>query len=110
LGTLALAFVLKGDALWMKTEPKTCSKKDAKWTSFVLPSRDLYALPNMTQFGEFLCASLTFTAQLRSLKVFCNNQEQLSIQKTIGQQARLIQTPKSLSATSWLWSNNQAVT
>jgi hypothetical protein len=77
LANSALAFVWKGDALWTKTAPNTCSKEDVKWTSSVLPSRDPYALPNLTQFGELLCASLTFTAQLRS------NQERLSIQKTI---------------------------
>ena len=60
-GTRALAFVWKGDALWTKQirdyEGRQ-NKADQAWTCFVLPSRDPYVLPDLVQFGEFLCSSV----------------------------------------------------
>lgn len=103
-GTEALAFVWKGDALWTKTAPN--KNHDPKWTTFVLPSRDPYPLPSLAEFGEFLCASLTFTKCLRTVKVFVNDKERLTINKTLIQEPRPVKPPKS---SSW-WKNNGANT
>lgn len=120
-GDSALAFVWKGDSLWTKTIPNHQSLVDQKWTSFILPSRDPYTLPNLVDFGEFLCASLTFTAKLKSIKVFFNDQLKLHINKTVAQEPRIVQAPQSTdssngsSSSSWLWnmmgqSSNNIVT
>jgi len=103
-GKEALAFVWKGDALWTKTAPNTTH--DPKWTTFVLPSRDPYPMPDLVEFGEFLCASLTFTKCLRKIRVFVDEKERLTITKTLRQEPRPVKTPK---ASSW-WKSNGAIT
>ena len=70
--------------MWTKTANRT-DVKDASqdpWTSFCLPSRDPYALPDLAELGEFLAASLTFTQSLQSIAVFVNDIERLRIDKT----------------------------
>jgi hypothetical protein len=96
-GTEALAFIWKGDSLWTKTIPN--KNHDPDWTTFVLPSRDPYPLPSLVEFGEFLCASLTFTKCLRKVKVFVDDKERLTITKNLVQEPRPVQTFKS---SSWL--------
>ena len=82
-GTQALAFFWKGDALWTKTITTTDRpKEDQAWTSFVLPSRDPYTMPDLVEFGEFLCASLTFTKCLGEVRVYVNRKRRLTIIKT----------------------------
>lgn len=103
-GTEALAFVWKGDALWCKVAKH--NKATTEWTSFILPSRDPYPVPDLCEFGEFLCASLTFTQSLTSLKVFVNGKLRLTIAKTTIQEPTIVEAPKS---TSW-WRNDGAVT
>lgn len=106
-GKEALAFVWKGDALYTKTAPNHQTDQEAsKWTSFILPSRDPYPLPDMVEFASFLCASLTFTKCLRFVRVLVNDEEKLSIIKTLVTEPRPVSTPKS---TSW-WKTNAAVT
>jgi Protein of unknown function (DUF3684) len=108
-GNSALAFVWKGDSLWTKTIPNHQQPEDQKWTSFILPSRDPYQLPNLVEFGEFLCASLTFTAKLKSIKVFFDDQLTLHILKTVAQEPRIVQAPQNTdssnnsSSSFWLW-------
>ena len=98
----ALAFVWKGDSLWTKTvdyphnnhkhnnnnnsQHNNADRQD--WTTFVLPSRDPYPLPDLVEFGRFLCASLTFTQNLKLVRVFVNDQERLSIIKTEIQESK----------------------
>ena len=106
-GKEALALVWKGDALYTKTAPNhQADKESSKWTSFILPSRDPYPLPDMVEFASFLCASLTFTKCLRFVRVLVNDEEKLSIIKTLVTEPRPVSTPKS---TSW-WKTNAAVT
>ena len=86
-GDQALAFLWRGDALWTKTATNVRNKEELgpggrPWTTFVLPSRDPYTLPDLEEFGSFLCASLTFTRCLRNIRVFVDGNERLFIQKT----------------------------
>lgn len=117
-GTSSLCFVWKGDALWCKTAPLPIGTKPSPWTSFVLPSRDPYPLPDLIQLGEFLCASLTFTKSLKHIRVLVNDQERLAITKTLVQEPRLVVVAEanhhnaaaSTPSFSWLWSNTEGKT
>lgn len=102
-GTQALAFTWKGDALWVKSGDSPHAPDE--WTSFVLPSRDPYPLPNMVEFGRFLCNSLTFTQCLRKIVVFVNKSKCLSVKKADVKKPRIVQIPQS----SW-WNNAGART
>jgi len=113
----AMAFFWKGDSLWTKTGKapdgivnmsatlNASVKDDNSWTSFILPSRDPYPLPDLVEFGQFLTASLTFTQCLNNIRVYVNSTLQLNIQKTIIESHTIV-TPK---ASSW-WKNDGAVT
>jgi hypothetical protein len=104
----AMAFFWKGDSLWTKTgkaPPPDDDSSNNNWTSFILPSRDPYPLPDLVEFGQFLTASLTFTQCLTNIKVFVNGTLQMNIQKTIIESHTIV-TPKS---SSW-WKNDGAVT
>eukprot|EP00178_Gracilaria_changii_P002008 TRINITY_DN1294_c0_g1_i1.p1 TRINITY_DN1294_c0_g1~~TRINITY_DN1294_c0_g1_i1.p1 ORF type:complete len:1731 (-),score=176.87 TRINITY_DN1294_c0_g1_i1:3748-8940(-) len=100
----ALAFAWKGDALWTKTAESPYPID--KWTTFVLPSRDPYALPDLVKFGQFLCASLTFTQHLNTINLFVDSKKRLSITKARIKGPNIVTPPK---ATSW-WNNDGAVT
>jgi hypothetical protein len=102
-GKAALAFLWKGDALWTKTALNT--QPDSEWTSFILPSRDPYALPDLTEFGKFLCSSLTFTKSLAEIRVIVNNKKRMVITKTQIQPPTVVNPPKS---SSW-WKNDGAI-
>lgn len=106
-GQQALAFVWKGDALWSKiiNQPQSTTTT-TEWTSFCLPSRDPYPLPDLVEFGQFLCANLTFTQSLEDIRLFVNNVQVLTISKTTVQKPQIIQPPR---ATSW-WKADGAVT
>ena len=108
-GDTCLLFCWQGDALFTKTAPNT---HVTEWTTFVLPSRDLYPLPDWNDFGEFLTAALTFTGSLKEIVVTVNGVEKLSICKTILQPPRPITTPsqqqqlqQSKSAAAFLWNS-----
>ena len=118
----AMFFFWKGDGLWTKTgkapddivdisaslqngENTAYDRDTNNWTSFILPSRDPYPLPDLVEFGQFLAASLTFTQCLRNIKLYVNNTLQMNIQKTV-LESHTISTPK---ASSW-WKNDGAVT
>ncbi|CAB9498392.1 HATPase_c domain protein [Seminavis robusta] len=110
-GDQALAFMWRGDALWTKTATNVENSTEMgpggrPWTTFLLPSRDPYALPSMVEFGQFLCASLTFTRCLRNIRVFVDGNERIFIQKTQIKEPTLITPPQS---SSW-FSNDGAVT
>jgi hypothetical protein len=106
-GSSSLCFLWKGDALWCKTAALPKGTKPTEWTTFVLPSRDPYPLHNLVQFGEFLCASLTFTKCLKHIRVLVNDHERLSITKTVVQEPRIVVTPKS---SSWFSNQGGAIT
>lgn len=103
-GQSALAFAWRGDALWARTGP--VPKPDPPWTTFVLPSRDPYPLPDLVPFAQFLCASLTFTASLTSISLFVNDEQRLSISKNIVQPPVPLIPPR---ASSW-FANDGMVT
>jgi hypothetical protein len=109
-GDQALAFYWKGDALWTKTatveEKERAPGKCGVWTSFVLPSRDPYSLPDLVEFSQFLCASLTFTKCLHQLRVLVDGEERVFIQKTQIKEPTLVTPPQS---SSW-WKNDGANT
>jgi hypothetical protein len=101
-GTQALAFFWKGDALWSKTiTTVNRSKIDEAWTTFVLPSRDPYALPNLVEFGEFLCASLTFTKCLGEIRVYVNEKRRITIVKTPLQDPTVVKINLKNKHNSW---------
>ena len=111
----AMAFFWKGDGLWTKTgkapqgildmSASLGKSDDYEWTSFILPSRDPYQIPDLVEFGQFLSASLTFTQCLKNVRVYVNQTLVLNIEKTI-LESHTIATPK---ASSW-WKNDGAVT
>ena len=116
----AMSFFWKGDSLWTKTgkAPEGIVNMSASlsssgkstddnndWTSFMLPSRDPYPLPDLVEFGKFLTASLTFTQCLKNVRVYVNSTLVMDIQKQIIE-SHTIATPK---ASSW-WKNDGAVT
>ena len=103
-GTQALAFVWKGDALWTKTIDN--DNPDKSWTSFILPSRDPYPLPDLQEFGEFLCSALTFTKSLSEISVSVNDKKRMTITKTMIQEPSVVQIKKS---SSW-WKQDGAAT
>jgi hypothetical protein len=103
-GTQALAFVWKGDALWTKTIDN--DNPDKSWTSFILPSRDPYPLPDLQEFGEFLCSALTFTKSLSEISVSVNDKKRMTIIKTMIQEPSAVQIKKS---SSW-WKQDGAAT
>lgn len=104
-GNQALLFFWKGDALWTRTAnaPETAEKS---WTTFLLPSRDPYPMPSLTEFGQFLCASLTFTQCLKTIRVLVNGKERLVINKSTLSPPRVVTPPKSSS----FWKNDGAIT
>lgn len=85
---------------------KTANRKDVKqasedpWTTFCLPSRDPYALPDLAELGEFLAASLTFTQSLQSIAVYVNDIERLKIDKTTLVPPRPVTRPNASSSSS----------
>eukprot|EP00957_Ditylum_brightwellii_P126792 9664745-Ditylum_brightwellii.AAC.1 len=95
-GGEVMAFVWKGDALWTKTGdvPPSHQRKKNDWTTFVMPSRDPYPLPDLVEFGQFLCSALTFTKCLNTVKVYTNDALRLTLCKTTVQPPTAIQPPK----------------
>lgn len=102
-GDKALAFVWRGDALWTKSAP--VPHDNGPWTTFVLPSRDLYPVPDLTQFGKFLCATLTFTQALHQINVFLDDKLVLELSKKTIKPPTVVTPPR---ASSW-WSNDGSV-
>lgn len=103
-GDTALAFMWRGDSLWARSG--SVEHPDDIWTSFVLPSRDPYPLPNLLEFAQFLCTSLTFTMSLHTIRLFIDDRSVLTISKTMRGSTRPVIPPRS---SSW-WSNNGMVT
>ncbi len=112
-----MAFFWKGDSLWTKTGKASSTAivadvdgghvlgSDKTWTSFVMPSRDPYPIPDMVEFGQFLAASLTFTQCLKSVRVYIDRTMVLDVRKS-KLESHAIVLPR---ASSW-WKNDGAVT
>lgn len=103
-GDTALTFVWRGDSLWARSGP--VEHPDKVWTSFVLPSRDPYPIPDLLEFAQFLCTSLTFTTSLHTIQLFIDDKNVLTISKTMCGSTRPITAPRS----SFWWSNDGMVT
>jgi len=109
-GDKCLVFTWQGDALYTKQAP---NQHVSEWTTFLLPSRDPYPLPDWNEFGEFLTAALTFTNALRCITVTVNGTEKLKIVKSIRQPPRRVVQPQApatgtaaaTSKASFLWSS-----
>jgi len=104
-GNQALLFFWKGDALWTRTA-EAPEHAEKSWTTFILPSRDPYPMQSLTEFGQFLCASLTFTQCLKTIRVLVNDKERLVINKSTLTPPRVVNPPKSSS----FWKNDGAIT
>jgi len=116
-GEECMKFFWRGDSLWTKTsgvlppgifddvEGGHAPGEGRGWTSFVMPSRDPYPVPDMVEFGQFLAASLTFTQCLGAVRVYVDRALVLDVRKTI-LESHIIVPPK---ASSW-WKNDGAVT
>ena len=104
-GEHALLFFWKGDGLWTRTM-NAPANAEKSWTTFLLPSRDPYPMPSLVEFGKFLCASLTFTQCLKTIRVLVNEEERLVINKSVLIPPRLVTPPKSSS----FWKNDGAIT
>ncbi len=118
-----MAFLWRGDSLWTRTGKRQQASSssspgivadvdgghilddDRNWTSFIMPSRDPYPLPDMVEFGQFLSASLTFTSCLKNIRVYVDRTLVLDVRKTI-LESHAIVPPR---ASSW-WKNDGAVT
>jgi hypothetical protein len=115
-GEECMAFFWKGDSLWTKTgraPPGIVADVDGghalgegrSWTSFVMPSRDPYPVPDMVEFGQFLAASLTFTQCLGAVRVYVDRALVMDVRKAV-LESHAIVPPR---ASSW-WKNDGAVT
>ena len=116
-GEECMKFFWWGDSLWTKTSkaPPLGIVADVdgghalgegrSWTSFVMPSRDPYPVPDMVEFGRFLAASLTFTQCLGAVRVYVDRALVLDVRKTILESHPIV-PPR---ASSW-WKNDGAVT
>lgn len=103
-GNTALTFLWRGDSLWARSGP--VEHPDKVWTSFVLPSRDAYPVPNLLEFAQFLCTSLTFTRSLNTIRLFIDDKNVLTISKSTTGSCNAIIPP---SSSSW-WSSDGMVT
>jgi len=71
-------------------------------------------IPDLVEFGKFLCASLTFTKCLNEIRVYVNHKRRLTIIKTLLQEPTVVQINSSKNNNSWFsWnssSNNKGGT
>ena len=101
-GSKAMAFVWKGDTLWtrMASTAHNATRDVHEWTTFCLPSREAYPIPDLVEFGKFLCASLAFTQSLRKIRVYVNDRKRLVISKESVEEPQLVD-PYTASQVDW---------
>lgn len=112
-----LEFIWKGDALWTRVGPVPSELQQSldvidargenpstKWTTFVLDSRDLYAVPSLTSLGQFLASSLTFTKSLRTIRVFVDDKLEMTLTKQVTRPPREIAVKSQQSKSYMSWS------
>lgn len=102
-GEKALAFIWRGDTLWARST--FVENPDKVWTSFVLRSREKYPVPDLVEFAQFLCTSLTFTSVLHTIRLYIDSSNVLTIKK-VTEAPRPVIPPRS---SSW-WSNDGMIT
>ncbi|KAJ3027400.1 hypothetical protein HDV00_011219 [Rhizophlyctis rosea] len=81
-GNQSMAFLWKGDMLYTKKGPIPESEV-SQWTCFFLGLREPIDIPSVQEFGKFLATSLGFTANLKKVEVFVDEDRTLFFDKKI---------------------------
>ncbi|CAG8620630.1 1577_t:CDS:10 [Dentiscutata erythropus] len=80
-GKLGMAFHWKGDQLLVNHGP--IDNSDTKWTTFLLDMREHLKFPDLDELGRFLATALGFTANLRKISVYFNEDRVIRISKEV---------------------------
>lgn len=104
-GPRSLLFEWEGDSLVAKHGPRPSPAAEDAWTTFELPAREPYSLPDLVDFGSFLASALAFTTSLASAEVFVNDVSVLAISKHFPAAPVVMKPPV---ANSW-WSRNSII-
>ncbi|KAI8351189.1 hypothetical protein BD560DRAFT_450089, partial [Blakeslea trispora] len=83
-GSQCMAFYFKGDQLFAKRADVPENEVDT-WTSFLMDLREPMEMPNFEDFCRFLTTSMGFTANLRNMSVFFNQQQIFSLTKRVAE-------------------------
>ncbi|RUS35028.1 hypothetical protein BC938DRAFT_476673 [Jimgerdemannia flammicorona] len=90
-GAKCMSFEFRGDQLFTKRADLPMANQD-QWTTFVMEISDPANMPKLDDFARFLTTSLSFTANLREIEVYENDNIVFSLKK------RLVKTrPMNLS-------------
>ncbi|KAJ3047161.1 hypothetical protein HK097_000176, partial [Rhizophlyctis rosea] len=81
-GDQSMAFLWKGDMLYTKKGPIP-PEQISPWTCFFLNLREPIDIPTVKDFGRFLATSLGFTANLKKVEVFVDDDRILYFDKKI---------------------------
>lgn len=79
-----MAFYFKGDQLFAKRADVPEKDVDT-WTSFLMDLREPMEMPDFDHFCRFLTTSMGFTANLKQVSVFFDNQQIFSITKRVAE-------------------------
>ncbi|GAA5813959.1 hypothetical protein MFLAVUS_007449 [Mucor flavus] len=79
-GSQCMAFYFKGDQLFAKRADVPEKDVDT-WTSFLMDLREPMEMPDFDHFCRFLTTSMGFTANLKQISVFFDDQEIFSLVK-----------------------------
>ncbi|KAI8973522.1 hypothetical protein BDF20DRAFT_837459 [Mycotypha africana] len=81
-GSQCMAFYFKGDQLFAKrADIPTDESSDKVWTSFLMDLREPMEMPNIDHFTRFLTTSMGFTANLKEITVYFDQQIIFRIRK-----------------------------
>ncbi|CEG67361.1 hypothetical protein RMATCC62417_03805 [Rhizopus microsporus] len=83
-GSQCMAFYFKGDQLFAK-RADVPEKDIDSWTSFLMDLREPMEMPDFDNFCKFLTTSMGFTANLREVTVFFDDQQIFSIKKRVAE-------------------------
>ncbi|KAG0933842.1 hypothetical protein G6F57_009475 [Rhizopus arrhizus] len=83
-GSQCMAFYFKGDQLFAKRADVPEKDVDS-WTSFLMDLREPMEMPDFDHFCQFLTTSMGFTANLREVTVFFDNQQIFTIKKRVAE-------------------------
>ena len=86
-GSEFMGFFWKGDQLYTKVgklpSPTEVSNNGNRWTSFIMSLRETMAFPDTTTFSEFLAKSILFTTSLKTINVYFDTKQVISISKIL---------------------------
>ncbi|CAO3637571.1 unnamed protein product [Mucor hiemalis] len=83
-GSQCMAFYFKGDQLFAKRADVPDKDVDT-WTSFLMDLREPMEMPDFDHFCRFLTTSMGFTANLKQVSVFFDNQLIFDITKRVAE-------------------------